>query len=196
MQGLDTPTPFLQLSGTIFKGEYDRLLGTELLFTESKGMSSRIAVSVSQTHTTSLDHVDCSRKQFCLVSTGLSEQRILFKEVEVRRKSPPPSDEDLASVSPPDENSVTQPRSAVAGPSTSKWNETLDQMTGKEVRKARAKGARKTSGKGKGKEKATEDDIDLSEPVGGFGGAGGEDDLMMAEDSTFPFDGGMAMDLG
>jgi len=41
-----------------------------------------------------------------------------------------------------------------------------------------------------------EDDIDISEPVGDFGGAGGEDDFMMAEDSTFPLDGGMAMDLG
>ncbi|KZV65711.1 hypothetical protein PENSPDRAFT_586397 [Peniophora sp. CONT] len=35
--GLDTPTPFLQLSGTIFKGEHRNLLGTELLFVEDKG---------------------------------------------------------------------------------------------------------------------------------------------------------------
>lgn len=52
-QGLDTPTPFLQLSGSIFKGEHDRLLGTELLFTESKGMSSRVTLSVSRTHSIS-----------------------------------------------------------------------------------------------------------------------------------------------
>jgi hypothetical protein len=36
-QGLDTPTPFLQLSGTIFKGQHDSLLGTEILFTDTKG---------------------------------------------------------------------------------------------------------------------------------------------------------------
>ena len=36
-QGLDTPTPFLQLQGTIFKGRHDLLLGTELLFTDDKG---------------------------------------------------------------------------------------------------------------------------------------------------------------
>ncbi|ETW76431.1 hypothetical protein HETIRDRAFT_247653, partial [Heterobasidion irregulare TC 32-1] len=35
--GLDTSTPFLQLSGTIFKGRHQSLLGTELLFTEEKG---------------------------------------------------------------------------------------------------------------------------------------------------------------
>ncbi|KIK99501.1 hypothetical protein PAXRUDRAFT_131935 [Paxillus rubicundulus Ve08.2h10] len=45
--GLDTPTPFLQLSGSIFKGRHDTLLGTELLFTEEKrrGRSGRISVS-------------------------------------------------------------------------------------------------------------------------------------------------------
>lgn len=38
IQGLDTSTPFLQLSGTIFKGQHDELLGTEILFTEGKGI--------------------------------------------------------------------------------------------------------------------------------------------------------------
>jgi hypothetical protein len=37
--GLDTPTPFLQLSGTIFQGVHQSLLATELLFTEDKGSS-------------------------------------------------------------------------------------------------------------------------------------------------------------
>ena len=36
-QGLDTHTPFLQLSGTMLKGQHVSLLGTELLFTESTG---------------------------------------------------------------------------------------------------------------------------------------------------------------
>ncbi|KIJ19540.1 hypothetical protein PAXINDRAFT_68874 [Paxillus involutus ATCC 200175] len=45
--GLDTPTPFLQLSGSIFKGRHDSLLGTELLFTEEKstGRMGRISAS-------------------------------------------------------------------------------------------------------------------------------------------------------
>ncbi|KAK0218898.1 hypothetical protein IW262DRAFT_1063085 [Armillaria fumosa] len=32
--GLDTPTPFLQLAGTVLKGRHETLLGTELLFSE------------------------------------------------------------------------------------------------------------------------------------------------------------------
>ncbi|TFK64449.1 hypothetical protein BDN72DRAFT_774548 [Pluteus cervinus] len=32
--GLETPTPYLQLSGTIFKGTHNELLGSELLFTD------------------------------------------------------------------------------------------------------------------------------------------------------------------
>ena len=43
MQGLDTPTPFLQLSGTMLKGQHVSLLGTELLFAE--GASYRPAMS-------------------------------------------------------------------------------------------------------------------------------------------------------
>ncbi|EMD35873.1 hypothetical protein CERSUDRAFT_52916 [Gelatoporia subvermispora B] len=35
--GLDTPTPFLQLSGTILKGQHQTLLGTEILLSESNG---------------------------------------------------------------------------------------------------------------------------------------------------------------
>ena len=37
-KGLDTPTPYLQLSGTKLKGQHQSLLGTELLFTEASGM--------------------------------------------------------------------------------------------------------------------------------------------------------------
>ncbi|KAJ3781972.1 hypothetical protein GGU10DRAFT_276506, partial [Lentinula aff. detonsa] len=36
--GLDTPTPFMQLSGTVLQGRHESLLGTELLFTRAKGM--------------------------------------------------------------------------------------------------------------------------------------------------------------
>ncbi len=35
--GLDTPTPFLQLSGTVLKGRHESLLGTELVFADGKG---------------------------------------------------------------------------------------------------------------------------------------------------------------
>ncbi|KZP24223.1 hypothetical protein FIBSPDRAFT_735970 [Athelia psychrophila] len=58
--GLDTPTPFIQLSGTIFKGQHDVLLGTELIFTEAKG---------------AIEHV------------ANTEQRVRFKEVQLSAKS-------------------------------------------------------------------------------------------------------------
>ncbi|KAI0045051.1 hypothetical protein FA95DRAFT_1496085 [Auriscalpium vulgare] len=49
--GLDTPTPYLQLSGTVFQGKHQNLLGTELLFTEGKGSAlSCLASSSCCTH--------------------------------------------------------------------------------------------------------------------------------------------------
>ncbi|KZS95200.1 hypothetical protein SISNIDRAFT_408723 [Sistotremastrum niveocremeum HHB9708] len=35
--GLDTPTPYMQLGSTIFKGQHQTLIGTELYFTEQRG---------------------------------------------------------------------------------------------------------------------------------------------------------------
>ncbi|KAJ7159828.1 hypothetical protein C8R43DRAFT_993681 [Mycena crocata] len=64
--GLDTPTPFLQLSGTIFKGRHDSLLGTELLFTDGK------------------DPSDWSKRSITHVAN--TEQRICFKEVQLKPK--------------------------------------------------------------------------------------------------------------
>ncbi|KAG6886335.1 hypothetical protein C0992_004499 [Termitomyces sp. T32_za158] len=62
-KGLDTPTPFMQLSGTILKGRHDELLGTELLFTEGK------------------DPHDSAKKT--LVHVASTEQRICFREVRL-----------------------------------------------------------------------------------------------------------------
>ena len=36
VKGLDTPTPFIQLAGTVFKGRVDALLGSEMLFEDGK----------------------------------------------------------------------------------------------------------------------------------------------------------------
>ncbi|THH14206.1 hypothetical protein EW146_g6113 [Bondarzewia mesenterica] len=69
--GLDTPNPFLQLSGTIFKGSYQNLLGTELLFSEEKD-----------------DH-DHSKKSIAHLAN--TEQRIRFREVELRPKTSDPA---------------------------------------------------------------------------------------------------------
>ncbi|KAH7886668.1 hypothetical protein F5I97DRAFT_1926985 [Phlebopus sp. FC_14] len=66
--GLDTQTPFLQLSGSIFMGQHDTLLGTELLFTEEK------------------NDTEPNRRSFAHV--GSTEQRIRFKEVQLKKKTP------------------------------------------------------------------------------------------------------------
>jgi len=68
--GLDTPTPFLQLSGTIFQGVHQSLLATELLFTEDKGLDDQTRRKVAHLANTS--------------------QRVRFKQVEVRIKDAPP----------------------------------------------------------------------------------------------------------
>ncbi|KAK0234803.1 hypothetical protein EDD85DRAFT_845415 [Armillaria nabsnona] len=57
--GLDTPTPFLQLAGTVLKGRHETLLGTELLFSEHED-----AVSY----------------------TGSTRRRIYFREVRLEEK--------------------------------------------------------------------------------------------------------------
>ncbi|KAJ8075801.1 hypothetical protein PM082_021433 [Marasmius tenuissimus] len=64
--GLDTPTPFMQLSGTILKGQHDTLIGSELLFMESKE--------------------DQNRSKRHLAYVGTTSQRLRFKEVQLRPK--------------------------------------------------------------------------------------------------------------
>ncbi|KAH8988666.1 hypothetical protein EDB86DRAFT_2808259 [Lactarius hatsudake] len=90
--GLDTPTPFLQLSGTIFQGTHQSLLGTELLFTEDKGRSV-YPHSISSLKQRMPDiHERAGRKITHLANTS---QRIRFKQVEVRPKGAPPEPSDL-----------------------------------------------------------------------------------------------------
>ncbi|KAG2153929.1 hypothetical protein DEU56DRAFT_429188 [Suillus clintonianus] len=75
--GLDTPTPFLQLSGSFFRGRHDTLLGSELLFTEGKN--------------------DFERNTRALTHVGVTERRIRFKEVQLREKPREQLDETPAS---------------------------------------------------------------------------------------------------
>lgn len=65
--GLDTPTPFLQLSGTILRGRHDSLLGTELLFTDGN---------------------DIDKAKRSITFTGSTSQRISFREVQLVPKGP------------------------------------------------------------------------------------------------------------
>ncbi|KAH9895759.1 hypothetical protein C8Q73DRAFT_644583 [Cubamyces lactineus] len=76
--GLDTPTPYLQLSGTKLKGQHQSLLGTELLFTEASGMCCG-SCDEQQNH-----HQSQGKKP--LVHVATTERRIRFKEVELKPK--------------------------------------------------------------------------------------------------------------
>ncbi|KAI1789340.1 hypothetical protein LXA43DRAFT_586862 [Ganoderma leucocontextum] len=80
--GLDTPTPFLQLSGTMLKGEHVSLLGTELLFSEAAAAGPSSGVSTDEQ-----PHERAQGKK-ALVHVANTERRIRFKEVELKPKVP------------------------------------------------------------------------------------------------------------
>ncbi|TBU27093.1 hypothetical protein BD311DRAFT_666116 [Dichomitus squalens] len=82
--GLDSATPFLQLSGTMLMGEHVSLLGTELLFAEGPTAGTSAGVN-------SDDRVQGKKS---LVHVANTERRIRFKEVELKAKlagAPAPS---------------------------------------------------------------------------------------------------------
>ncbi|KAH9959327.1 hypothetical protein BC827DRAFT_514201 [Russula dissimulans] len=126
--GLDTPSPFLQLSGTIFQGTHQSLLGTELLFTEEKDL-----------------HDQARRKVSHLANTS---QRIRFKQVEVRPK-------DAAPAQPPGASS-TRDKGKGKGASGKKKQDAVededivDVITGN-AEPSDAPPQRRKGGKGKGK---------------------------------------------
>ncbi|TFK28540.1 hypothetical protein FA15DRAFT_700985 [Coprinopsis marcescibilis] len=118
--GLDTPTPFLQLQGTVLKGRHNNLLGTELIFSENKELHKR-----SMTH---------------LANT---EQRILFKEVTLEPK-PPGSSLPTMSTSAPAPPATPQTKDATSEQTNT--NQQIDRMTGKTApptRAPRGKGKKK-----------------------------------------------------
>ncbi|KAF7773454.1 hypothetical protein Agabi119p4_5621 [Agaricus bisporus var. burnettii] len=71
--GLDTPTPYLQLSGTILQGRHENLLGSELLFTDDK---------------------DAMGKKKSVTHVSTTSKRISFKEVRLRPKEQKIADEE------------------------------------------------------------------------------------------------------
>ncbi|KAF9050990.1 hypothetical protein BDZ89DRAFT_977112 [Hymenopellis radicata] len=73
--GLDTPTPFIQLSGTVLKGVHDSMLGTELIFTEDKESADRVRKPINY-----------------LAGSG---QRVSFREVRLQRKEDDPEGQEV-----------------------------------------------------------------------------------------------------
>ncbi|KAG6819792.1 hypothetical protein H0H93_008644 [Arthromyces matolae] len=169
--GLDTPTPFLQLSGTILKGRHETLLGTELLFTDGK------------------DPNDGSKRAVNHVAS--TEQRICFREVRLVPKGTAPA----PSTSSKGKNKET---AAFEGweVEAEAASHMVDRITGKNAPRSRAprksttskkgkgtskaKGKGKGTGKGKDKEQDEEDEVVESRNVEGNegNGAGSGDDAM------------------
>ncbi|KAI0704974.1 hypothetical protein BC835DRAFT_711120 [Cytidiella melzeri] len=123
--GLDGPTPFLQLSGTVFKGEHQALLGTELLFTDSKDDRNE-------------------RNHKGLTHVANTERRIRFKEVELRPKN---NAQDLYNIE-------ISPGEAVSVPSKRKFTGSVEELVGNESAETSSRGKSKRSrgNKGKGRE--------------------------------------------
>jgi len=128
--GLDTPTPFLQLSGTFFKGRHDSLLGTELIFTED-----------NETH-------DWNKRS--VIHVANTEQRICFNEVRLQPKAHGDSSR----------NGTESSGDNTAQTVTEDAAEKIDRLTGKVFpgTRASAKGvgtrSKRLSAKEKGKAKA------------------------------------------
>ncbi|KAJ3482327.1 hypothetical protein NLJ89_g12146 [Agrocybe chaxingu] len=139
-QGLDTPTPFLQLQGTILQGRHDLLLGTELLFTDDK-----------DTHGTkrSVAHV------------GTTEQRIAFQEVTVTPKKPS-EPEIIVDLEPPPAEDLDEKIDRMTGLSVPPTRAPRKKKTGSNAKgKEKATPGKSTRGrkaKGKGKEKEKEEE--------------------------------------
>jgi hypothetical protein len=142
MQGLDTPTPFLQLSVTIWKGQHDSLIGSEIIFTEEKGVYPPLTDAYcTYGLTPTANETDRSKKS--VIPVTITEQRIRFNEVQLKPKS---------SESPSD-LFIHEKSGPTADTSNIRPN-IVDRITGKYVpeptRAARGKG----KGKKKGKQKA------------------------------------------
>lgn len=92
--GLETEEPFLQVGGTTFKGEHERLLGTEVLLQEPPSTSANTP----------------SRP---LVPVAMTSQRIRFKEVRLVPREDAEDEPEAGRHSPEREKSV--PRTTLGG---------------------------------------------------------------------------------
>ncbi|KAF8645344.1 hypothetical protein AX16_007848 [Volvariella volvacea WC 439] len=160
--GLDTPTPFLQLSGTILKGRHESLLGTELLFTDDP------------------DERDWNKRGVKHVAN--TEQRICFKEVQLQAKTQPetsPMDEDEVEGGAPNDHreQATDEAESPAAAAVS----VVDRVTGKDASKP-ARRKRKGKAKGKAKDKGTSGSGPAASHVEVDGGTSNElGDVSMAD---------------
>ncbi|KAI0075017.1 hypothetical protein K474DRAFT_1676667 [Panus rudis PR-1116 ss-1] len=143
--GLDTPTPFLQLSGAIFKGEHHRLLGTEIIFTDAK------------------DDAPSAPRSRPLVPFTTTEQRIRFREVELKPKN---ADNNLKEKE--GNSRVSRQSTNIRILETNPEEFEPGSSTGRRV-KGRGRGRGRGRGSGRGKATATSSTTHSSNPNKGKG---------------------------
>lgn len=96
-QGLETPTPFLQLGDSVFKGVHVSSLGTELLFHDATRTSCLHSVFPSNRPSNLADGPSRS-----LSSLAQTEHKILFNPVTLTPKAAPAAEPEPASETPRD----------------------------------------------------------------------------------------------
>ncbi|KAI0085272.1 hypothetical protein BDY19DRAFT_909230 [Irpex rosettiformis] len=157
--GLDSPTPFLQLSGTVFKGEHQTLLGTELLFTDSKGTSgARLLLFQLVLQRSEDDQGERNKKTLTHVAN--TERRIRFKEVELQTKNQ--TNKHPISGSYPSEAVNIPPKKRITG--------TVEELVGSEATQAprgRGKRGRGKSTKGKGRGQTEQSGVEAMDTTEG-----------------------------
>ena len=136
---MDTPTPFIQLQGTIFKGRHDMLLGTELIFTDDKGeWLFGVTCFIHLTGLCQKESHDWSKRSVTHLAN--TEQRIAFQEVTLIPKSSKgkeKADVEIPNLEPPPGDSSNQ----------------IDRMTGVSAPLTRAPRSRKTASDAKSSSK-------------------------------------------
>jgi hypothetical protein len=136
-------TPFLQLSGTVFQGTHQSLLGTELIFTEDKGWPRRYPHGTPSLIPHLSDPQDQTRRKVSHLSN--TSQRIRFKQVEVQPKGAP------AELPPgPSAHGKGKSASNKKKPITVDDDDVMDQITGN-IEPGGTSPLRRRLGKGKGK---------------------------------------------
>ncbi|KAF9050831.1 hypothetical protein BDZ89DRAFT_593171 [Hymenopellis radicata] len=89
LMGLDTPNPFMQLSGTILKGAYCSVMGSELIFVEdaksAKGHSRGDEDTMGLDMDVKAEDNASGRKDAIRYLTSC-EQRVSFSDVRLYRK--------------------------------------------------------------------------------------------------------------
>jgi TFIIIC subunit triple barrel domain len=110
VQGLDSPTPFVQLAANIFRGNHESLLGTEIILQEPDGENMDMDPPKSY-----FMHTDIAGPSRILTPLTITSTRIQFREVELKKKEYPTIFGHSEFVGDDDEPLLTRPTTTLGG---------------------------------------------------------------------------------